>query len=100
MFHDWQEEVIVLICKTARSTEHLDDANHAKHEEHHPDDLVTLKQIAYLMVHVYSVFINSVAYNALTKLLNCSPLSSMFLNRSKLAQHGLKSTVSPVFAIS
>lgn len=34
-------------------------------------------------------------HSSLTQVLNCSPLSSMFLNRSKLAQHGLSNTVSP-----
>ena len=37
---------------------------------------------------------------ALANALNCSPRSSMFLNRSKLAQHGLSNTVSPGFASS
>ena len=39
-------------------------------------------------------------YKFLTNVLNCSPRSSIFLKRSKLAQQGLNSTVSPGFAIS
>lgn len=39
-------------------------------------------------------------YSPLTNVLNCSPLSSIFLKRSKLAQHGLSSTVSPGSASS
>ena len=39
------------------------------------------------------------AYRFLTNVLNCSPRSSIFLNRSKLAQHGLNRTVSPGRAI-
>lgn len=39
-------------------------------------------------------------YKAWTRDLNCSPRSSMFLNKSKLAQHGLNNTVSPGFAIA
>ena len=40
----------------------------------------------------------SANYRFLTSSLNCSPLSSIFLNRSKLAQHGLSRTVYPGLA--
>ena len=40
-----------------------------------------------------------VAYRLRIHFLNCSPLSSMFLKRSKLAQQGLSRTVLPGVAI-
>ena len=58
-----------------------------------------------IVIHFFIVlsvlfFENCYSPIALASVLNCSPLSSMFLKRSKLAQHGLRSTVSPGFANS
>jgi hypothetical protein len=96
--------------QTAVPVIHLHDTDHAEKEENHPDYLVSLEYVAYgFIVHFFSIyfesegvkvrdawFLNSSFFYspmALANALNCSPLSSMFLNRSKLAQHGLSNTV-------
>ena len=40
-----------LIGQITRSREHFDDADHTEEEEYHPDDLVSLEDIADLLVH-------------------------------------------------
>ena len=105
MIGDGTYVVMALIRQSARCREYLYNTNHAEEEEHHPDDLVAFEDIAYSLVH-FSIYGSYGAYGAygsykfLANSLNCSPRSSMFLNRSNDAQQGDSSTVMPGSASS
>jgi hypothetical protein len=47
--------VLALVRQRARSREHFDDADEAQEEEYHPDDLVSLKQIPNLYIHLSTI---------------------------------------------
>jgi hypothetical protein len=42
---------MALIGQSAGGREDFNDTDHAKEEEHHPDDLVAFEDIAYFLVH-------------------------------------------------
>jgi hypothetical protein len=51
MLAQGHDVALVAVGEVTGSREDLDDANHAEHEEHGPDDFVALEEVAYLLVH-------------------------------------------------
>ena len=44
--------VLALVCQVTRSREYFDDTDHTEEEEYHPDDLVTLEEVANFLIHI------------------------------------------------
>ena len=84
--------------QSARCTIYFHQRNHAEEEVYHPHTLIPFEEAAPEEgIHELSHIV--VSYRLRTHSLNCSPRSSIFLKRSKLAQQGLSSTVLPGLAI-
>ena len=51
MIDDRTDIILALIGESAGCGEHLDDAHHTEEEEDHPDNLVSLEDISYFLIH-------------------------------------------------